>query len=225
MKALKIIGNSLFYILIFFLLIFSIANITIQSNNGIPNLFGYGFTAVRSESMDGDRDTSFPKYSLVFIKVGTPNSVEELREDKDILVFVGRVNGKEDLIIHRYIQSAGDFLITKGDNNPTTDPLLRLDQVRGKYIGHIPYLGGAMLFLQTPVGFAVGVLLPLSILLIFQLIVVIRVWNQRSKEKLTTQFESDKDKLRREIEEEILAKLAGSNKTTPNQDDSNEENE
>src|SRR5690554_5452800 len=106
MKALKITENIFFYLIILLLLLFSIANITIQSNNGIPNVFGYGFTAVRSGSMDGDNSDSFSKYSLVFIKVGTPESVDDLREEKDILVYVGRVEGRDDFIIHRYIQAA-----------------------------------------------------------------------------------------------------------------------
>lgn len=218
MKSLKIIGNIFFYLFIFLLLLFSIANITIQSNNGIPNVFGYGFTAVRSNSMDGDRSDSFSKHALVFIKVGTPQSADDLEEDQDILVFLGNVEGQQDFIIHRYKEQAGDFLITQGDNNPTIDPLLRLDQVRGKYVGHIPLIGGLMIFLQTPTGFAIGVLLPLAILLIFQLVVVIRVWTQRSRQQLTSQFETDKEKMRREIEKELLAKLANRESNSSNEE-------
>lgn len=210
-KISKITFNVIFYFIILIFLLFSIANITAQDKHDIPNIFGYGIASVRTGSMDGDEKTSFPAGSLVIVKVGTPK-IDSLTEEKDILVFLGRVQGETDFIIHRLKAVHGDtFLTTKGDANEFADPMVRIDQVKGVYVSHIPVVGGVFLFLRTPMGFAVGVLLPLLIFLLVQLVMVIRIWNQRSKVKFASQYEVDKEKIRRELEAELLAKIKEEN--------------
>ncbi|HBP25959.1 MAG TPA: hypothetical protein DD618_03305, partial [Acholeplasmatales bacterium] len=58
-KIVKIVLNVLFYSFIAVLLLFSIANMRIKTNADIPNIFGRGFLAVISDSMEGDQDDSF----------------------------------------------------------------------------------------------------------------------------------------------------------------------
>ncbi len=51
---LKIVGNVVFYAILIFLFLLSIANINSGGKGGIPNIFGKGFLSVETTSMDGN---------------------------------------------------------------------------------------------------------------------------------------------------------------------------
>ena len=61
---LKIMGNVIFYAIIFALFLFSIMNINSGGKGGIPNLFGKGYLSVQSTSMSIEQDIYNDKYSL-----------------------------------------------------------------------------------------------------------------------------------------------------------------
>ena len=68
----------------------------------------------------------------------------------DIITYVN--NG--DYITHRVTKIDDDIIYTKGDANNTDDPPIKKTQAIGKTIFHIPYLGKAILFVQSPIGLA-----------------------------------------------------------------------
>ena len=68
-KVLTITLNSLFYVIIVVLLIFSLANIKVKKENDIANVFGVGFLSVQSNSMLGDQEDSFEKGDMIFVKM------------------------------------------------------------------------------------------------------------------------------------------------------------
>jgi len=59
--VLKIVGNVLFYGVIFVLFLFSIMNINAGRKHGIPNLFGRGYLVVLTDSMDAKKE-ALPDY-------------------------------------------------------------------------------------------------------------------------------------------------------------------
>ena len=99
--GLKIAGNVIFYAVIILLLIFSIMNINAgSSNGGFPNIFGKGFLAVKTESMERDTGSGsgVPSYyddysigeikknDLVYEKVLNSKSINNLKVG-DVITF------------------------------------------------------------------------------------------------------------------------------------------
>ena len=69
---------------------------------------------------------------------------------KDILTY----RDGSILVTHRIVNVTNDTYTTRGDANNTDDPPIKKSQAVGKTIFHIPYLGKAILFVQSPVGLA-----------------------------------------------------------------------
>ena len=69
---------------------------------------------------------------------------------KDILTY--REGGI--LVTHRIVDETETTYTTRGDANNTDDPPIKKTQAIGKTIFHIPYLGKAILFVQSPIGLA-----------------------------------------------------------------------
>lgn len=97
---LTIVGNVIFYLLIFVLLLWSIMNINAgSSNGGFPNIFGKGFLSVQSNSMSdtGSLPTeyndykikSFNKGDLLNVNVFDINKVNELNVG-DVVTYYDR---------------------------------------------------------------------------------------------------------------------------------------
>lgn len=100
--GLKIAGNVLFYLIIIFLFLISIAQINSGGKNGIPNIFGKGYLSVQSESMSGSVDAigdeavrelyknyefgQFSKGDLVIVDVLDEDDYDDLKVG-DIITF------------------------------------------------------------------------------------------------------------------------------------------
>ncbi len=65
---LKIVGNVIFYAIIFALFLFSIMNINAGRKHGIPNLFGRGYLVVLTDSMNADEKALPEEYKNYDIK-------------------------------------------------------------------------------------------------------------------------------------------------------------
>lgn len=121
--GLKIAGNVIFYAVIILLLIFSIMNIKAgSSNGGFPNIFGKGFLAVKTNSMERDTGSGsgVPSYyddysigeikknDLVYEKVLNSKSINNLKVGDVITFFDPSIKA---LNTHRIIR------IEKDENN------------------------------------------------------------------------------------------------------------
>lgn len=70
----------------------------------------------------------------------------------DIIIYK---NENSPLIIHRIVQINGNQIITKGDaNNLNDEPILK-EQIKGKYICKINYIGKIINFLKKPIIFSI----------------------------------------------------------------------
>lgn len=56
------------------------------------------------------------------------------------------------LVTHRIVEKSDSTFVTRGDANNTNDAPIKKSQAVGKTIFHIPYLGKAILFVQSPIG-------------------------------------------------------------------------
>jgi len=85
-------------------------------------------------------------------------------EDGDIIIFRKPANPHE-FVVHRAVEksqtSNGEpYLATKGDNNRSRDPwVITEDNIIGKVIWRIPLLGYIKIFLGTPVGMIITIIL------------------------------------------------------------------
>lgn len=65
------------------------------------------------------------------------------------------------IITHRVIDKENGKIITKGDNLSNKDPyLVDPSEVIGKHLLTIPYLGQILVYLSSPIGFILLVLIP-----------------------------------------------------------------
>jgi len=119
---------------------------------------------------------------LKIVKGVNPDELNSDYPNSDIIVF-HRPNNPDELIVHRIaskeVVDGATFFYTKGDGNPTHkwpnpissteyDPWgeVSANQVVGKVIMRIPYLGHVVLFMRNSLG------LPLVIALIILLVII-----------------------------------------------------
>ena len=131
--ALKIVLNVLFYALIIFLFLFSIMNI--RGGNGtkdFPNIFGWGFLSVQSDSMERDPSKTiypewndyaiggFSKGDLLNVRKINQNDVENLKVG-DVITYEWAIGSQPVLNTHRIVDITRDAngkvdrLYTQGD--------------------------------------------------------------------------------------------------------------
>jgi len=216
-KYFGIAGNVLFYVLLLFLLLFSISNLSVRSETDLPNLFGKGFVSILSGSMDGEEKDNFPTGSLVFIDMLSAQQKENL-EPGQIVVFYDRVQRIH--IIHRIKTVSETTVVTQGDVNARLhgdfdgtnfNPNMQLEatsinDVIGVYTGHMTGVGTFIQEVRTPNGLLLWVVLPLFILFAFEAVVLVRYIISRNKAKLELKYAADKEALRLEIEREMAEK-------------------
>ncbi|PKK99257.1 MAG: signal peptidase I [Tenericutes bacterium HGW-Tenericutes-2] len=220
-KVGKIILNVLFYSVIILLITFSIANMQLKKKDDIANVFGNGFTTVLTDSMDGEESDSFTVDDIVFVKLLNDESRAKLEVGDIITYFSMDIPGLgvQGLITHRISEiiviEGETFFITKGDKAGATDdaPIHiseALAQYQSKWVG----AGGALKYLQTPSGFALFVILPVIIMLVFEGIMLVRNVIRLNNEKLEKKFainkdqavfdvEAEKEKIRQQVLEEL----------------------
>ncbi len=119
-KVLSITLNSLFYMIIVVLLIFSLANIKVKKENDIANVFGLGFLSVQSNSMFGDQEDSFEQGDMIFVKMLDEESVKAL-EVGDIVTYFDMTI--KEFNTHRIVEinTEEEYLITQADYNPISE--------------------------------------------------------------------------------------------------------
>ncbi|MDY0210035.1 MAG: signal peptidase I [Acholeplasma sp.] len=223
-KTLKIVGNVLFYFVIVFLLFFSIANLQVKSNKDVANVFKRGFMPVLSDSMEGDENDSFNKGDLLFVRILSDKQKESLKKD-DIITFYDL--SISALNTHRVKEVTPTYVITQGDkaalsaeyivgedNSGKDYQIVSYDNIKAIQTGTVPSLGSAVNYLQTPVGFALFIILPVVILLGYQGFVLTKTLLAVNKEKLESKYalereaslkdlEAEKEKIRKELLEEM----------------------
>ena len=83
-RALRIIGNSLIWIIFAFALLFVI--LSFNSTGGVPNILGTGYLSVQSDSMQ----PVFNPGDLIIVKTTSP---DDLFEVDDIVTFSTVIGG------------------------------------------------------------------------------------------------------------------------------------
>ncbi len=126
-----------------------------------PSIFGKTPLAVTSGSMDTGKEDDIQVGDMIFIE---KVEIVDLKVNDIVTFHVGK-----DYITHRIIEIAYkadgvtvNYFITKGDANNTTDGHIQPDQIHGRYVKRIGFLGNVVLFLQSPWTLIVFLALPIG---------------------------------------------------------------
>lgn len=232
-KVVYIVLNVLFYAFIIFLLAFAIANISAKKHNNIPSIFGYGFMAVASDSMEGNKEDSFKVGDLIIVRMPNEKRIDNLVAEESIVTYYD--DSKGVLVTHRLVDIIGEgttaIYVTQGDkvelDNPSAnyapgDDDLYLcethydNEILAIYSSKIKGVGKVLAFLQTKAGFGLCIVLPTALLLIFEAYLLIKNLFEINRQKLTQELEAkglnqnanfDPEEEKRRIREELLAEM------------------
>ena len=207
--------NVFFYIVIILLLTFSIANIQVKSQDNIPHVFGLGFLSVATDSMSGDEKDNFDPGDLIFVRMLNDKSRADLK--------VGDIITYYDMSIrafntHRIIEIGTfqdeTYIITQGDNTSGADQPIRPSDAISVYRSTWVGAGTTLNYMQSSVGFALVVILPVFLILIYEgyvlaknVLAVNKVKLQESmaieKETAKKELEKEKERMKQELLEEL----------------------
>jgi signal peptidase len=212
----KVSLNIFFYLIIIILVAFSIANIQIKRENDIANLFGIGFLAVQSDSMEGSNPDSFNEGDLVFVKLLSDEDKENLKIG-DVITFYDL--SIKEFNTHRIVDINIEerLMSTKGDKATVNDLPRSIDYALALHIGTLPKVGNAIDYVQSPMGFALFIILPVLLIFVYEGIGLVRnimaLNREKYEEELKNQIseqarltELEKEQIRKQVLEELKAK-------------------
>ena len=200
-------------IVIFAIVLLITIGIFTSRGKGYTNLFGTAMVAVRSDSMEGDKEDSFNKGDLLFIRILKSDEEKKSLKEGDIITFYdsnmdGQINTHR--IIKDYYADGIEGYLTRGDKAPegTTDGQnITAKMIVGVYEGRrVGWLGSVALFFQSSTGFLVCVVLPALLLVAYCVYDVLKNVRERNREKLAASVESEKERMRAEILAELEKK-------------------
>ena len=166
-KALTVIGTVLCVILIPILVI----NVTLiiksyTDKEAVPNVGGWFPLIVLTDSMYPEIESG----DLIVCRKIDPAEVAV----GDVISFVDPAGNGTTIVTHRVVEvvtEGGLMFRTRGDNNNTDDKLLvGAQDIVGTYKSRIPGAGSVALFMQTTTGLIVCVVLPILLLVGYDIV-------------------------------------------------------
>lgn len=167
----------------------------------VPTAFGMFPMVVLTNSMD----PVIKSGDLVICRTVSPEAIRE----GDIICFYSNPALNVQTVTHRVVRSetaedGGLRFITKGDANNAEDNMpVQQQNVVGKYVFCIPGMGNTAMFMQTNKGVLCCVVLPLILLVVFEMIGRAKEEARRQKEADTMQIQMDILRSRKQVEERL----------------------
>jgi len=125
----------------------------------------------------GSMEPAIPVGSVVLIKPVDPETLKI----GDIICFTLT---EPTSITHRIINITDEGFITKGDANEDPDQwTVRKENVIGKAILTIPFIGYLGYFVRTPIGFILLILLPASVIIIMEIRNIVKELRKQKQEQ------------------------------------------
>jgi signal peptidase len=204
-RIIKIVLTVLYYVFIVLLLSFSIITIASKGERDIPNVFGRGYLAVRTDSMNGDREDSFAAGDLIYVRILNDKTREELKVG-DIVTFYDY--DLRFLNTHRIVEinetSTGKSVITQGDKaGAPRDPARPIEDILAIHTSTKKGGGAFILFIQSKLGFGLLIVLPVFILFVVQ---GVRFYLIIKGNKQAVDLEAEREKIRAQILKEMAEK-------------------
>jgi signal peptidase len=135
----------------------------------------------------GSMEPAIPVGSVVVIKPVEPETLKI----GDIICFQ---LSQPTSITHRIINITSQGFITKGDANEDPDQwTVRKENVIGKAIFTIPFIGYLGYFVRTPIGFILLILLPASLIIIMEIRNIVKELRKQKQEQTSNGWRKDGD--------------------------------
>ncbi len=177
----KVLFNAIYYLFIIAILL--IASLLLATMIPIPG--NIQAKIVKSGSMEPAIKTG----GLVIIKPSTSYGVG------DVVTF-GKDTKTQIPTTHRIVEvkseGESEMFVTKGDANDSEDPTLtKLEDVHGKVILSVPYLGYVLDFAKKPLGFILLVGVPALIIIFDEIAKIFREIRRIKRKKLLNEQEDN----------------------------------
>lgn len=160
-----------------------------MKTNETPTIFGHQIYIVCSNSMSPTFETG----SLLLVKHVDTSSIQV----NDIITF----KEKNDSVAttHRVVKILNDNglqFVTRGDANNVDDPMpVSADEVVGRVVFWIPYIGYLLGFIRTKEGLLVFIIVPALIIIITQIISFIREVKKKEDKPSTEELQAQLQEL------------------------------
>ena len=229
MKALKVIGNILVWLIVtaaVCMMIFTVVSVSTFDRTD-RSLFGYKAFIVLSDSMS---KTDFGAGDLVLIKEVDPSTLKE----GDIIAYTSQnTSNYGETVTHKIRKLTTDAngepgFVTYGTTTDTDDEtVVTYPYVLGKYSSYIPKVGTFFQFLKSTPGYIVCILMPFLALILIEGIRCIRLFRKYKAEQ-QAELQAERDKIEAERAEtqrmmqellQMKAQMAQYGSETPVQND------
>lgn len=175
-KIIDVLSNIILVILGIFIVYMLIFMFTGMKTNETPTIFGHQIYIVRSNSMNPTFETG----SLLVVKQVNKSSIEV----SDIITY--KRNSESTATTHRVVDIQNDDglqFVTRGDANNVDDPMpVSSNDVLGKVVFIIPYIGYLFGFIRTKQGLLVFIIIPALLILMSQLFSFLKEVKKHKKE-------------------------------------------
>ncbi len=166
----NVILNVVIFIIIILAIVISVSTFTSTENNGVPDVWGYSPFSIQTNSMSPT------------ISQGDYIIVQQCDTDElvvgDIISYFTIIENVRVINTHRIVAISETegycSFTTQGDNVETNQEVDELAVIAGDVIGiytgvKVPYLGYAMTFMSTQLGFFLFILLPVLLYTVYQI--------------------------------------------------------
>lgn len=178
-KFFEILGDAVFILLLLTMVVLAFFLIRSKVSNRAPSIGGYSMYVVMSGSMNPAFDTG----SLVMEK----QVDKSILKSGDIITYVP-ANSQNVSVTHRIVKvNKGDKLsfITKGDANNVNDAeTIYPENVLGKVVFSIPYIGYLMYYVRTKLGTMLLIIVPGALIMLYEIRNLFCAFKEDLKEKI-----------------------------------------
>ena len=173
-KALKIIGNILYYILVVFIVLILLVVILQRVTKNNASIGGIRIFNIVTESM-------VPEYKVGDILISKSTSLDKIKVGDDIVYLGNKDTFTGKVVTHRVIDieknEDGTYLFhTKGIANTAEDPVVSGSQVYGVIIYKTVILSFISKIINNLYGFYFLIFTPLTILIVVK---IIKIYQER----------------------------------------------
>jgi signal peptidase len=135
----------------------------------------------------GSMEPAIPVGGIVVIKPVNPETLKI----GDIICFQ---LSEPTSITHRIINITDEGFITKGDANEDPDQwIVKKENVIGKVIFTVPFIGYLGYFVRTPIGFILLIVIPASLIIIMKIRNIVKELKKQKQEQTSKEPRKDGD--------------------------------
>lgn len=185
-KAIKIIGNILYYILVVFIVLILLVVILQRVTKNNASIGGIRIFNIVTESM-------VPEYKVGDILISKSTSLDKIKVGDDIVYLGNKDTFTGKVVTHRVIDieknEDGTYLFhTKGIANTAEDPVVSGSQVYGVIIYKTVILSFISKIINNLYGFYFLIFTPLTILIVVK---IIKIYQERKYDEESEDEEED----------------------------------